>query len=71
MAARNVPSLYSARRMVVPALWYKYQFLLEKEPSADPADLGYKLTKAAEEAQRAVGASVTLYDCSSLNAPLA
>ena len=57
--------------MVDPALWYNDQYLLEKEPSADPADLGYKLTKVAEEAQRAVGASVTLYDCSSLNSPLA
>ena len=50
MFNRNIPSLYSARRMLDPALWYNDQYLLEKEPSVDPADLGYKLTKAAEEA---------------------
>ena len=50
MFNRNIPSLYSARRIVDPALWYNNQYLLEKEPSADPTNLEYKLTKAAEEA---------------------
>ena len=57
--------------MADPALWYNNQYLLEKEPSADPADLGYKLTKVAEEAQRAVGASVTFHDYPPLTSSLA
>ncbi|TBU21742.1 hypothetical protein BD311DRAFT_771646 [Dichomitus squalens] len=43
----------NARKMTNPAHWYNGQILLEKEPSTDPADLGSKLTQAAEEAQKA------------------
>ena len=64
------PVAQNCTKMDRPTLWYKGQFLLEKEPSADPADLGYKLTQAAEEAQKAVGASLTPCYCPSLRLSL-
>ena len=54
-----------------PTLWYSNQYLLEKEPGADPANLVLKLTKAAEEARRAVGASVTSHEYVPLTSSLA
>ena len=44
---------------------------MKKEPDADPANLVFKLTKATEKAQKAVGASVTAHGYAPLTSSLA
>ncbi|EJF59642.1 hypothetical protein DICSQDRAFT_181805 [Dichomitus squalens LYAD-421 SS1] len=43
----------SERKKANPTHWYNGQYLLQRERSTDPANPGFKLTKAAEEAQTA------------------
>ncbi|TBU52890.1 hypothetical protein BD310DRAFT_888743 [Dichomitus squalens] len=43
----------SERKKANPTHWYNGQYLLQWERSTDPANPGFKLTKAAEEAQTA------------------
>ncbi|TBU36370.1 hypothetical protein BD309DRAFT_1072060 [Dichomitus squalens] len=41
------------RKKANPTHWYNGQYLLQRERSTDPANPGFKLTQAAEEAQTA------------------